>query len=1124
MPNTVDKFTTTTTVEGNQPPVAVLAVTRIDAIIGAIIQLDGRQSSDPEGQPITFSWSFNQVPIGSTAKDTGFRNIRPSGTAVSFVPDKIGVYVVQLIVNDGELDSVPATVTVSIQISRVPCGENIIPDAQFLYDHISNFWNLVEDREILTSIWSSVIQLIGADLLKTWSNDNNKSFDTIQPSFQRRWLEYLMVTDLLGEFDQRIIVGKTDSGTGGTTGNLGATPGVESTSVFVVPKGDVGEVTKTDFTNLKGNYGDKGRVIVVNEELFTISSTRNSPLTLESGADLVTTIATNQVSSASASFETEGIQVGDSFTIKTGADAGSFLVKTVVDENNLELSTLNPAIDPSFAGDTDEEFEVARTFSLVIVDEEAIPDGQIGVSWRVPNLLHIPEIDFEEENVRAGDIVTFEVTRKDIGLTTDIEAQVVGVDGNRLGFEFTLETLTPGSENIEREIFKKIVQDLKIVNVRAIESEVDAAAEALISFVPPGINLNTRPFSTFLILFKAKNIRHNTAITVDSELISVPVFQEQLIDPPVVLRENLDYVIEDSALTFVGSLFTLKDPAPERFWAECSYFDNGQVIENNFGRLVSLTREDLTSKKTQAPYLSAVKGLFFALTNGPTVANIRLGLQILLGLPFTEARGEILEIQDNFTFDVDGNPLGRILIEDIDENDNRTGFRRISLFPTVVGLEINPSTRQTFKVGDRVEQFVPLSKGIEVQDYIKTPRWWVQALLGLEILKFFTFKVAVDSDIFDIDDATFALEFIKTIKPSYTDVITTAVATLVDDIDVEDFISGSIGLKFYDNAWGLEATSRLNDQNQQGCALWHLGSRPFSTRTLKILRDVVTADVGGNVRATSVAGWNSSFIRARSASGVPVVEGDILHIHKGQLGSSVLAPGLYEISQVIDGNTIELLVAAPGNDPTTYDIVPLDPNLFEFGTDLISCILRRSTNPVLRGADLETFAANNEAESLGSDFLNDEVGVGDHLIIESGANLGEYIINELNTPPASFISATRVALVNTDGTIPVFTSVTSQSFRIIRPLMQSKVVPGGRSIFNSGPSQIELEVLDPVTGDEFDVFTPGMVGTIVSVSNSQNPVNDGDFLITQYLGPGKVATDSASVTSDTGAQSVVHLR
>ena len=133
------KFTTTTSGAHNEKPVAILTITKIDAIIGSIIQLDGRKSYDPEKQKLTWSWKFNQVPLGSAVVESGFRDIRPGGMAVSFIPDKTGIYVVELVVNDGELDSDPITATVNIQISRVPCGENIVPDAHFLWDYISNF-------------------------------------------------------------------------------------------------------------------------------------------------------------------------------------------------------------------------------------------------------------------------------------------------------------------------------------------------------------------------------------------------------------------------------------------------------------------------------------------------------------------------------------------------------------------------------------------------------------------------------------------------------------------------------------------------------------------------------------------------------------------------------------------------------------------------------------------------------------------------------------------------------------------------------------------------------------------------------------------------------------------------
>ena len=118
------KFTTTTTGSTNQRPIAVLATQKIDALLGSIIQLDGRQSYDPEKQRLTWKWSFVQVPIGSALSPTSFNSLRPGDTAVSFIPDKTGIYVVQLIVNDGELDSTPVTATVGIQLSRVPWREH----------------------------------------------------------------------------------------------------------------------------------------------------------------------------------------------------------------------------------------------------------------------------------------------------------------------------------------------------------------------------------------------------------------------------------------------------------------------------------------------------------------------------------------------------------------------------------------------------------------------------------------------------------------------------------------------------------------------------------------------------------------------------------------------------------------------------------------------------------------------------------------------------------------------------------------------------------------------------------------------------------------------------------------
>jgi hypothetical protein len=436
--------------------------------------------------------------------------------------------------------------------------------------------------------------------------------------------------------------------------------------------------------------------------------------------------------------------------------------------------------------------------------------------------------------------------------------------------------------------------------------------------MPTAINLNTRPFSVYRIKMTAKKIIHNSRTVVDEKLISAPALQETIKDPPVVLRENLDYVVEDGSIAFVSGLFTATEPAPEVMWAECAVFDNREVIENNFGRLVNFRLEDLSSSQTSAPYLSAVRGLFFAYTNGPTVSNIRLGLQILLGLPFAEEKGVILEVNDEFSVDSSGNPLGRFLIEDLDDEDRPTGTRRVYFYSTLVGVEDNPTTNSPYVAGDKVSRFAPLSKGVSVSDYINDPSWWQRSLTGAEILKFFTFKIFVDSIIFNSDDLAFAISFIRAIKPSYTNIIATATQSFSDDIRTNEVLGGNAILKFYDNTWGLEATNRTNDRNQQGAYLWSASSPPYSTRSLSMLTDMVTS------KSAEVSRIPSGVLGRAQYSSDPsrFYVGDYTNLHQPKVrvgdtlnitsGSYV---GSYEIVEII--STTQFLVE--GAPFTSYE-------------------------------------------------------------------------------------------------------------------------------------------------------------------------------------------------------------
>jgi hypothetical protein len=91
--------------------------------IGTTVTLNGSGSSDADGNPLTYLWSFVSIPAGSGANLTG-----PTTANPSFLADKTGQYVVQLIANDGVVSSTPATVTITTTPGNTAPVANAGPD------------------------------------------------------------------------------------------------------------------------------------------------------------------------------------------------------------------------------------------------------------------------------------------------------------------------------------------------------------------------------------------------------------------------------------------------------------------------------------------------------------------------------------------------------------------------------------------------------------------------------------------------------------------------------------------------------------------------------------------------------------------------------------------------------------------------------------------------------------------------------------------------------------------------------------------------------------------------------------------------------------------------------------
>jgi len=803
---------------------------------GSVIKLDGRKSSDAEGSKLSYEWRVIDAPSGSRycfegadgttlpdvsgfvdklysehaivgglneflldpgdvitfqsisatylskgvdvdgpyflvegaffpagVSEKGFRAVTQdalsdeTSAVAKFIPDIEGIYRFDLRVRDATLASTRSVVLANVL--RRDQVKGFVPDASPIWNYLGDTWSLVEERGRIESVWSGLLQVVGAEILRAWQGASSRSLNTVPRSVQRRWLNYDLL--LREPFPDLALVRSVWRGVVSSTIALAglaisgqivlSVPGEQSLTIITIAP----TAATSTAVGLAAYLQEKLREV---RPSFTVSFQKTAGATCY--LRLVAPFPFSVLVGTTALFTP-----GDLNSPAGGVTAQRVAEKVLKVEYS--LSGMGVRSDDLIAvRSSSGEVRVVRALSIQdvasdaeryqrIVLRDSLPGGIDG-EWAFLTSCTSPQLQFWAAGVSEGDSCILEVTRQ--GESTFFRLPVIGVVPDKQG---------------------------------SLGVETDADVSGWLGFADSQIR--------FWGVYRQK------LLAVDPLVVSIPSLQENPWEDDIshILQENVDYEVtsvEGRPGQFVSFRFPEGAPPIPRLWAEETFLDNSEVIESNFGYAVEFTRARLQSALTNIDYLSAVQGLWFARMRGPRIGNLRIASQILLGLPFAEEPGTIIDIDTAYS-----PTLSRIVIQ-----SNVPALVRTYTYPRSLDLEINPATRKRYAVGDAVQQFAPLVEGVSILDYVKDPTWYrpftSQGLLS-EVEKLHSFLVRVDLEAFSLSTLGFVDEFLRRVKPARTKplFVVRKRDLTADTVDVTDTVEMQGNLHLFLSPYALPA-------------------------------------------------------------------------------------------------------------------------------------------------------------------------------------------------------------------------------------------------------------------------------------------------------------------------------
>ena len=751
-----------------------------------------------------------------------------------FVPDVVGPYVISLRVDNGTVTSPKELVTLSVTVTDELHGE--IPDSNYIFKYLPDFWNMVKGREHLSTAWSAINQIITSDMVQAWQNDYSKSIRDIGREFQRRWLSFdnkitatdnylAAVVSAAGAIDD--VVATTTVGTSGYT----AKSAVVNTAYAKAPL-HTGPVLyrATDYpprvltVSTATASGATWIVSSSTSEFSTCHRVANGSALREIGGASVTDPAHNM------RFETH---VGD--VVRSTTSKG-LPVKSTITGYSQDGSEATIATPLGITAWDKQAWEVVRpvtthrltrmpyfVFSGGLLSSD-LSFGDLAViavtSPYTSNALLLPctvlaftdtflfvdlapvldaltqesQLTETPTNWRYNDLVPLAVSVSYF-LRTSRTAQVT--DLTRVP---TLGTTTLSPEYISGRDYSVVDQRVSLIDaLRGDVSTQQGLADVVSANAVGWYSLPTSFTFEQLTGLGAKTLLIETGPEAGPhEIVGV---SGSVLEVKTPLQNA-------STATFRVPRYHAKNVPPNNYWAELAFFDNWQTIQGNFGLMVGLPKQYLLDEDINVDYLTVVRALCFAFMSGPTLDNLGLLADSFIGVPFVEHSGQVVRIVEPSSV-----AEGHVVVHD--EYGRDTRYR----YPYGATLALHPTTQTTiteYPLVERPDKLSASEKAVydsavlpantrlfavtQVDDYISDDAL-ITSFLDLDnyLSKYHTFVVRVP---LEIAGTTSALSLIKTYlneaKAAYTKFILVGTMLFSDDLDVEDSVDAHVVLNLKD--------------------------------------------------------------------------------------------------------------------------------------------------------------------------------------------------------------------------------------------------------------------------------------------------------------------------------------